>query len=175
MNKTISYLNSKSWYRGFKVGVIIIAILFFIFFEIALFEDLRTYSNNYSLSTVICHNGPRYNIVKSDYGFDKLTISEDSKKRVALEICKSSYESLADRVKSFPSLSKYGTPISTTDQYLEINNVYSASYFVKISQIEEGKFTFYTICLIILMLTILEVLKRVFYYIVLGSFTPPEF
>lgn len=166
--KTIEELNEKAWYRllkvlytGFFAVVTVIALL-------GIHESTVPYDIvNQDASTVVCNSGNERTFAFSDisglyittydikgFGFNKTTTTD-------------SWET--DDILSACGISK--------TEYLAAKTSGEASFYINPIIITEGgtdEFVQYSAIALIIIFAIFEIVKRSFYYVVTGTFSPKK-
>ncbi len=165
--KTQEDLNKKIFYRLAKVVYFI--VLFVVLFKVGtiFYEKSITYPYNHTKTAITCLVGPNQNdnsdgridIKKERYNITgKLT--DQQKEQIAKEICEIQATSFIETTTLF------------SDLFLTHNNFFIASEGV----MEKGfKFQYFIgmcLALIIAGIILTEILKRIIYYVVLGTFKP---
>lgn len=154
--KTISYLNDKAWYRLLKVIFILLILLCLYFLFVLLAENgIKRLDNNKTL--IYC----------------KRNTEEFSPRELGIELTKSNFTSFGEFIdtnnKIWNTCNGGGfTNFYTSERYVTLPNdvfdikpIYTYTEFTK-------HFIFYSI----LVLLFFEILKRTFYYIILGKINP---
>lgn len=190
-NKTITYLNSKMWYRFIKVIFILSFILAIIFPLIGVYFEYKPEFDN-KKSYVVCKDGRTVSLednniyLYSSYigSNDDLTIkqrcgnsfsSEEFKKGVSDDMIIERL--LANRNKSFDvdNAIKYGYSKKEIADYL-IKNIDKTEYKL-VSILTPTKWNAivgYSFLVILSVIAFFELIKRIFYYIVLGAIRPKK-
>jgi hypothetical protein len=179
-NKTISHLNNKVWYRLIKV-IYIVAILIAITISSAIIVDSNSRRFDNGKSYVICYDGKKSGLkdisvyLNSDY---VPSYYENDIRQFCLtnsdlgEIAKSKYpqyndfsnEEVGKRLKENNSFFLKSVLVQTKNYSL--TPIYTnRNWFITIGECILG-------ALVILLIS--ETIKRVFYYIVLGSLRPKK-
>lgn len=190
-NKTISYLNSKVWYRSLKVIFILSFILAIIFPLIGVYFEYKPEFDN-KKSYVVCKDGRTVSLednniyLYSSYvgGDDDLTIKKRCTAALTFDEFKkdlSDYASierlLENRSDGFDvdNAIKAGYSKEEVQKYLEktINkteyklvSIYTPIHWVAVVG--------YSFLIILSVIVFFEIIKRIFYYIVLGVIKPKK-
>jgi len=190
-NKTISYLNSKMWYRSLKVIFILSFILAIIFSLIGVYFEYKPEFDN-EKSYVVCKDGRTVSLednniyLYSSYvgSDDDLTIKQRCGHSLTLEELKNGVSDdmiierlLANRSKGFDvdNAIKSGYSKEEIKEYL-IKNIDQTEYkLVSIyTPIHWVAVVGYSFLIILSMIVLFEIIKRIFYYIVLGTIRPKK-
>lgn len=169
-NKTISYLNSKAWYRFLKVIFVVMFLIVLMGFNSIIFSD-GIKKLDLTKSTIICNADETLGTEKHQITFedvDKYFIVKEfdnynyynfikTWKDDALAIVNKCNEGS----KWHPRLIDFGPNINPPE--FEINPVYSYITFVE-----------YFIVGNLIVLFIFEAIRKAFYYVVLGSLKPAK-
>ena len=174
-DKTISYLNTRWWYRLLKVIVIITFFLGSISTSILIYSDKKPENIiDNQMTTISCY-GKIYTTNELDLFFykyvDTNSINFAKKKCKEIEYQKNSY-----KYEGQPLPSKFGDKLAILqnpemkvpdDQNFSINEGY---------KLTDGylKVCLYIIIWWIILYIIFEIIKRSFYYIVLGTIKPKK-
>ncbi len=165
--KTVEDLNKKVLYRLVKVIYFVVLLLILIKLGSIFFEKSTIYPYNHEKTAITCLVGPNKNDTLSeriDIKKDKYNITGNltgqQKERIASEIC------------NVPTQIMFETETTYGDLFLTHNNIFIASEGVM-----EEKFRFFyfagiCIALLIAGATVTEVIRRVVYYVFLGTLTP---
>ncbi|MBP6926258.1 MAG: hypothetical protein KBB70_00990 [Candidatus Pacebacteria bacterium] len=185
--KTISELNSKWWYRLVKVifiGCILLAmtIATFIFID----EYSPSQSLDYKISCVADYTNHKETIAYKDESIFILPLNgqtvyqslSDNNKQEIRNICGISNEEAdqgnATALAYINEQTKLGTSSAIIQKYIDDN---LRPYKVSEEYITEGGYVqvvLYSILAAIGILLIAEIIRRIFYYIVLGSLRPKK-
>jgi hypothetical protein len=172
-NKTISYLNSKAWYRLLKV-VYLLVFLFSLIVAIAIINDIYGVKRLKD-HRVACNYGSKANflaykdkgIYLSDYelenGLGEIPSKKDSL-QTACEITKEERENLIVAIMKGKT-----TDDPSSDNYMP------PLYRITQEQVVSGRVSdvvSYSLLTILLIVLVFEVVRRAFYYVVLGSVRP---
>jgi hypothetical protein len=153
--KTIGELNSKVWYRLLKVIYVLIFIPIFILSFFSGYLSTKPEFDN-EKSYIKCDDGREFGLDENGiYLYSSYVYSEDNEK--IKQMCSSNE---LDEIAK-----KYGGYIILEKNYKLISVYENRDWFraIKISLLS-----------IIGAIFFFELIKRVFYYIVLGSFRPPK-
>ncbi|QQR76582.1 hypothetical protein IPJ63_03750 [Candidatus Nomurabacteria bacterium] len=166
MKKDLKYLNSKWWYRLMKVLIFSILVYALVGIPIAVFDSYAPrfdYENSY----ISCANGKTFSLKNGGiYAFsDNLGAHNvDRAIELCVDVIKSSTEVSYVPVSVREALTlKYGTPSINSGKYEFVAIYTDRNWIASLS---------YSIMAIMATLLIFELIRRVFYYIVLGSFFP---
>jgi hypothetical protein len=181
--KTISYLNSKFWYRALKVVIVGVAVLIFAVGEYFLYENYKSYPSNYEKSRITCNNTSdrkSFDVKKKDYGLNNPPFSEDVINAVAMKFCGEQVPITPTIEPVIKTVDKNGTSfrilsgfIPENYDYLLIHNsVFSASHSIMEEGLEWGPFLKDSFLTVLYILLAIEILRRIFYYVVIGTFRP---
>ena len=151
MKKTIKYLNNKIWYRALKV-VFIITFLFSLFAGvITLYEEIYKTINEDKTTITCLSNNKTYTIQElRDINIIYYYTSLGFNSKIA-SFCE-------DKDLGFNNLLT-----EDGERYYEINRVYTHKHF----------WNWLPVVLIGIIL-VFEILRRIFYYIVLGALIPKK-
>lgn len=185
--KTIGYLNSKVWYRLVKVafiGLILFAILFSV--GIAFDENSPRQVMDYRIDCIGENTNRKSFFAEEDasiyiYPYGTQTVYQalsDSAKKAIKERCDISIEEDAQHVEAvlayIEEQEKAEAATSVIQKYLDEN---MRSYTVTKAYTTHGSYgeiVGYSLRLIIIILIVAEIMRRAFYYIVLGRLRPKK-
>ncbi len=161
--KTLEYMNSKAWFRSLKVIYflsLISTILLILLFPILISAERPTKKFDLEKSYVLCNDGRKLNPILENIIIDDNgeNVADRDKNKAGL-IC-NDYDSRS-KVEQIPY----------TDKFIAPPNSFK---FVPAYKIEPSwsKFIFTYTIVILVILIIFEIIKRLFYYIVIGKFKP---
>ncbi|MFA7285309.1 MAG: hypothetical protein WC011_00470 [Candidatus Paceibacterota bacterium] len=166
MKKDLNYLNSKWWYRLIKVSFVFLFLLSFILPVVGIiFKNTPKFDN--SESYVKCANGKKFILNQHDFS-DSFAWRSDKEK--AENICFDGVIKFRDMGNSRGFLSGF----MTSEIVSETEN--SGKYELISKYTKTNWFNMIVMSLLSLALTIIvfEFIRRLFYYIVLGSFLPEK-
>ena len=154
--KTISYLNSKAWYRFIKV-IYILCVFFVILIEISIVisEYQPKFDNNNSYIT--CHDGRKINLKENNIYLYRDYISFTDENRIK-NICKTDKQKSLDEIWA-------NTKVNNSKNY-ELVAIYKPADKVEAIGV---LFIF-----IVITLLFFEIIKRIFYYIAFGTIKPAK-
>lgn len=167
--KTITELNSKMWYRLLKVIYLIIMFLFIVYAVVIAFSEVGSYQTDY---TVVCNYGNKSTFLAAkdkeiyistyyDYS-NSLAQLPDNTKVDLREACEISEEELFAQMDSIVNGTDGGGKLFD----LKETKVNVSTYFSSIM---------WSILAIVIILLFFEIIRRAFYYIILGKIRPPKF
>jgi len=159
-NKTISYLNSKMWYRFIKVIYLLILFIGLVGYSISIFVFYSPkYDNNKSY--IKCANGKNFILSQNEINLYS-DFMWDSDMEKAKSLC-------FDGIVNFTT-DKYGqTRLGHTSETDNSGKYELVSIYTNRNWIATIGFTLLSI---ISNLLVFEAIRRVFYYIALGTIRP---
>lgn len=160
-NKTIAKLNEKIWYRLLKV-IYILALLFVIIFFVAdAFESKpKKVFDGYN-TTINCEGGTAYKAGENDIFF--ISATDSGKQNQLKELCMSGkFPDMNFEIFKKTSERLDGNPINYTIDYAYKD---VGSWGIVIGNALSGIFV---------MIIVFEIIRRIFYYIVLGKIFPKK-
>ncbi|MEK9147661.1 MAG: hypothetical protein AAB593_02010 [Patescibacteria group bacterium] len=166
-DKTISYLNSKMWYRAIKVVYLILLASFLIGYPIGIFIAYGPeYDNNSSI--IKCANGEEF--VLNRISLSGNFLSDNDIKKAAESFCldtpikmtTAEYEAKYGQLPDYSGLS-FSEKIKP--RYELISNYTNRNWFASIG---------YSLLSILAVLLCFEIIRRIFYYVVLGVIRPQK-
>jgi hypothetical protein len=166
--KTISYLNSKAWYRLLKVLYIVIVVLLCILFTSLAFEEVGSYQTDY---TVKCNYGNRSTFLayKDKDIYISPLIQYDKSLAKLSDYSKVQLQSACDISKEEISKKMSGIIFGTDDGkgFFELNQtkVVTDTYLTA---------SLWSILAIAVVFVFFILIKMAFYYILLGSVRPKK-
>ncbi len=168
-NKTISHLNTKIWYRFLKVvysfAIVIISLIAIILIYQEKSQEIKLVDNNKTI--ILCNYGNKKQFTASQAGIYLTTFETESNflsndDRIALE----EFCQVSQAEENFVS-------DAITNHTDNVKKLFTITPIIK----NEGGIISvlgYSILTLITILIIFEVIKRVFYYIFLGSIRPEK-
>ena len=165
--QTIENLNKKIWYRIVKV--LYFGIFFFVLLigGMSIYDETTYYPYNENETHISCTGSyDGVNIKKSIYGITGNSLTLDQKKAIGKDICGAD----PAKINSFELF----TGRFEGDLLLSKNEFFTASQGVMEQKIHPGSFIEYFSLLLIGLGMVFEIIRRVFYYIVFGTFRPKE-
>lgn len=165
--ETIQDLNKKIWYRILKVlfGAIILYVLGSGIF--GAYNEAIHHPYDESWTRISCARGDnQIDIKKSKYGIaeDQLTLTLEQKKKINQDVCGVD----SNNLNWIESSEKKALLLSK-------NDFFTASQGVMFERLQWGLFLGYLLTLFIGVAIVSELFRRIFYYILLGSFKPKRF
>jgi len=176
-NNTIAYLNIKIWYRLLKVVYVFIFISVSIYTVSTIVDDYSPYKIvDWDKSLILCDNGDTYTFNELSHKNLGFTLEENTDQLGVKRLCGGITNEFLDK--------KYGpnsnSQISPED-FLKSKGFYDTpkdiNYKTKTIYKTIGGWHLvfgYSIFWILMICTVLEIIKRAFYYIVLGKINPPK-
>lgn len=185
--KTINELNSKWWYRLVKVVFIGFALLCMVVSVFIIQDDNRPRQvQDYKVDCIADYTNHKTFIAEKDagiyifrYGTDTVyqSLSDDAKQKIRsnCDISEAEAQNATDKAVAYINeQTKLGTDKETIQNYLNDN---LRAYLISETQVTKGSYlsiVAYSILSIILILVVAEIIRRIFYYIVLGSIKPKK-
>lgn len=168
MKKTISQLNSKMWYRSIKVAYIILILSIFTLGILLAYDGSIHYPMNYDKTRITCKSkdffsDKSFEITKGDYGISGKTMTKEQQVTIGNEYCPESGKFL-----------EFFNELPTDEDYLAKNPSFTASHGVSEKRIKLDQFIGSVLGFTLLLIVISEILRRVFYYIILGTLIPKK-
>ncbi len=165
--KTVEDLNKKIVYRLAKVIYFTVLLLALIKLGSIFFEKSTIYPYNKQKTAITCLIGPN----KNDTLSERINIRKD-KYHITDNLTNQQKEQIASEICNVPTTIIFETQTAWSDSFLTHNNVFIASKGVM-----EEKFRFFYfvgICIAILITGAImtEIIRRVVYYVFLGTLTP---
>ena len=164
--KTITDLNNKLWYRLIKVIFILIIATSAIIAIVVNFGEVGNYQNDYSVS---CNYGNKSTFLaykdKEIYipGYEDYTESlaklPDSTKDQLKTACAISKEDISALLDSYMNGTNNGTKLYDLTKTKIITDTYVTA-------------TLWSLLSLVIIFVISEIIKRAFYYVILGSIRP---
>jgi len=185
--KTVTELNSKWWYRLVKV-VFIGSTLLLIGGSIFIIQDENRprQVKDYKIDCIAEYTNMKTFLAEKDaniyiYSFGTTTpytsLSTDDKKKIRgfCDISDEEAKNANDKAIAYiDEQTKMGTDKETIQNYIDTN---LRAYLISETQVPKGSYlaiVAYSILSIIGILVVAEIIRRVFYYIVLGSIRPKK-
>lgn len=159
--KTLSEYNKKILYRITKVIFFSLLFASIVTAGGAVYENSIYYPYNEAKTRISCVGGYSKEILKSSYGITGNTLTLEQKKRIGKEICGANTEAM-DSFEIF----------SNGDLLMSKNTFFTASKGLMEEGFRLGHFMEYFLLSSLIILGAFEVIRRVFYYIIFGTFRP---
>ncbi len=161
--KTVSHLNSKIWYRLIKVIYFVLLLVFLVIPPTAVFYS---YGSEYDQtnSYIKCANGKVFYLSENGFYIYNGYMS-DSNKASAKNLC---FDGVRNFVKEKIGTMEFLKPqvISETESsggYELVNKYTNRNWFATVG---------FSILSIAIVLLVFELVRRIFYYVVLGKINP---
>ena len=185
--KTISYLNSKAWYRLIKVvfiGVIVLSILLSVLVIVDSHSPQQV--KDYKINCIADYTNKKTFFAEKDadiyffpYGTETVyeSIRDDQRLRLR-DVCGISSEeadkSNNETIAYINEQIKLGTDEETIEDYLDKN--FRAYTILETNRTEGGYLIIiaYSLLSVVILLLIAELVRRIFYYVVLGKIRPEK-
>ena len=164
---TIAYLNTKIWYRFLKIIYVFIFISASVYALRMVIDEYSPYETlDYNKSLIICNNGDIYTFKKaygdgSDETLKRLCLTAEETRR--RELCRRNPDSGLITPKEFLKFKKC-KEISLNYKTKSIYKTIGGWHLV---------FGYFILAMLIICVA-LEIIKRVFYYLVFGKFRPKK-
>ncbi len=166
--KTTSELNDQAWYRLLKVSYVIVSIFVLLIVVFIVYISNKPYSSvDNSATTIKCNYGNKKTFTADEAGiffvpedFPPSHILPDSKRSQLQQVCEISKEEIQGGLDIF--LNKKIT-----------NNLFDVSPSISAGG-GWAQVIIYSFIAFLIIGIVLEVIKRIFYYIILGSLFPKQ-
>jgi hypothetical protein len=167
--KTIQDLNNKIWYRLIKTFYLFFMLAVFIIGSIVIYDDSYYYAFNSDKTLIYCsQSGAKFDVNKNDYDIG-IFMTEEQKTKIAQDLCQIKYP-FANALNNESIFSKY----SLNDEFITWNQIFSATKGIEEKKFHFIKFPFKIIGFSLILVIISEILRRTFYYVVLGKINPKK-